>query len=134
MTVLNVTEQGIHYLRACLDLYCENCAFPVLFFVALLFLCVKGSKEEKRLFLPGAIVLLLTVYNPLMPVLLMRFFDVNSEYYRFFWITPVVILVPYVAIRVILMQKSKPMMAAMTVLLIVLFILSGKHTPSSFAP
>ncbi len=125
MSVLNVAEKGLSYLRACLDLYSENCAFLVLFFVALLFLCVKGSKEEKRIFLPSAIVLLLTVYNPVTPVLLMRFFDVNSEYYRFFCITPVAILVPYVAVRLIVMQHSTAAMSLMALALILLFILSG---------
>ena len=125
MSVLNVAEKGLSYLRACLDLYSENCAFLVLFFVALLFLCVKGSKEEKRIFMPSAIVLLLTVYNPVTPVLLMRFFDVNSEYYRFFWITPVAILVPYVAVRLIVMQHSTAAMSLMALALILLFILSG---------
>ncbi|MCR5267103.1 MAG: hypothetical protein K6E16_01110 [Lachnospiraceae bacterium] len=125
MTALNVTEQGLHYLRACLDLYTENCAFTVLYFVALLFVCLKGSAQEKRIFLPGAIVLLLTVYNPVTPVLLMRFFDVNSEYYRFFWITPVAILLPFVAVHVILMQKTRGMALLIAFLLIVLFVLSG---------
>ena len=79
MTVLNVVEQGFYYLRACLDLYTDHCAFIVLFFFGALLLCVTGTETEKRIFLPGTVLLLLTVYNPLSPVLLMRFFDVNSE-------------------------------------------------------
>lgn len=125
MTVLNVAEQGIHYLRSCLDLYSENCAFPALYFAALIFLCAKGSERDKRIFLPGGVVLLLTVYNPFSPVILMHFFDVNSEYYRFFWITPAIVLVPYVATNIITQQKDVKQKIAIGALIAVLFVFSG---------
>ncbi len=125
MTVLNVAEQGLKYLFACLNLYTENCAFPMLYFAALIFLCVRGNEEERRLFLPGAVVMLLTIYNPISPVILMHFFDVNSEYYRFFWITPVIVLVPYVSARLILMQETGKGKAVFAILLALLFVLSG---------
>ncbi len=126
MTVLNVVEQGFYYLRACLDLYTDHCAFIVLFFLGALLLCVTGTEKERRIFLPGTILLLLTVYNPLSPVLLMRFFDVNSEYYRFFWITPVVVLLPYLAVKTILSAKTLEARVALGILIAVLFCFSGR--------
>ncbi len=42
-----------------------------------------------------ALMMLLTVFNPIFPLLVNRFFDVNKEYYRFFWLAPVTISVPY---------------------------------------
>ncbi|MCR5222916.1 MAG: hypothetical protein K6D90_08655 [Lachnospiraceae bacterium] len=125
MTALNVTEQGLRYLMLCLELYMGSTAFLLLYLFALAFLCVKGSREERRIFLPVSIFLLLTVYNPVAPVLLMRFFDVNSEYYRFFWITPVVILVPYAAVRAFGLPKEAGKKAVVLAMLVLLFILSG---------
>ena len=125
MTALNVTEQGYHYLRLCLDLYAGNCAYPVLYLAALIFLCVKWDREERRIFLPASVFLLLTVYNPITPVILMRFFDVNSEYYRFFWIAPMLVLVPYVAVRVIYLEHDYARRIAVVILLIAVFVFSG---------
>lgn len=131
MTILNVYERGFDYLRLCLDYYSENCAFLMLFFLALVFVCIKGSETEKRIFVPSGLVLLLTVYNPVSPVILMHFFDVNSEYYRLFWIAPVVILVPYVAVRLILMADSKGGKAYIFALVVILFVLSGNFLYSN---
>ena len=55
----------------------------------------------------------------------MRFFDVNSEYYRFFWITPVIIVVPYVCVKIISEAKEMPKKLLFAALFTVLFILSG---------
>lgn len=131
MTILNVYERGLDFLRLCLDYYSENCAFLMLFFLALVFVCIKGSDMEKRIFIPSGFVLLITVYNPVSPVILMRFFDVNSEYYRFFWIAPVVILVPFVAIRLILMIESKAGKVGLAILIALLFTLSGNFLYSN---
>ncbi len=125
MTALNVTELGLHYLRSCLELYTGSCAFLVLYLAAMIVLCVKGSAEERRLFLPCSLFLLVTVYNPVTPVILMRFFDVNSEYYRFFWITPLIIAVPYVCVKVIASVTDTPKKILLALLFAVLFILSG---------
>ncbi len=125
MTTLNVATQGIGYLRACLNQYADNCAFFVLYLLALVFVCIKGSRIEKRIFLPAAALLLVTVYNPLFPLLLMRFFDVNNEYYRFFWIAPVIVLVPFVTVKLILIFKDTKSRVLMSAFLILIYLLSG---------
>ena len=123
MQAINVFENGIGYLGACLSCYLDNCAYFMLYAFALLFILIKGDKREKELFLPGAFVLLVTVYNPVAPIILDKFFDVNNEYYRLFWITPVVVLVPYVAVRIIALIKEKSSNAA--VLCAFLFVIVG---------
>ena len=102
MQSLNVFEKGIGYLEACLEYYNGASAYLMLYVIALIYLMLRGTKREKEIFLPCSIFLLVTVYNPVAPVILDHFFDVNSEYYRFFWITPVIILLPYLAVRLIL--------------------------------
>lgn len=125
MTIYSVAERGLDYLRLCLDLYSENCAFLMLYFVALVFVCVKGSDTEKRIFVPQGLVLLLTVYNPVCPVILMRFFDVNGEYYRFFWIAPVIILVPYAAVKLIMMLDTRSARIALSAVIAAVMVISG---------
>ncbi len=125
MTSLNVVEQGLSYLRACLNLYSGECAFLVLYVIALIWVCARGTKLERRVFIPSGVLLLVTVYNPLFPVMINRFFDVNNEYYRFFWITPVVILLPYAAAKLVMMMKDRSSRWIMAVALVILMILSG---------
>lgn len=124
MQTLRVFEKGFGYLEACLSYYSENCAYFMLYLAALVFVALKGTKREKQIFLPGA-VLLLTVYNPVLPVLLDKIFDVNSEYYRFFWIAPVIVLVPYIAVKLIFLSQDKKQTAVVSVLLAAVFLLSG---------
>lgn len=131
MTVLNVYERGLDFLRLCLDYYSENCAFLMLFFIALVFVCIKGNETEKRIFIPSGLFLFLTVYNPICPVILIHFFDVNSEYYRFFWIAPVVILLPFVAVKLIEMLDNKWGKIGLFALIVLLFITSGNFLYSN---
>lgn len=101
MQAFNVFENGIGYLAQCLNLYMSGCAFLLLYVLGIMYILVKGDKEERQIFLPGAVLLVLTVYNPVAPMILDKIFDVSSEYYRFFWIAPVVILVPFVVTKLI---------------------------------
>ncbi len=125
MQTLRVFEEGFGYLEACLSYYSENCAYFMLYLAALVFVALKGTKHEKQMFLPGAVLLLLTVYNPVSPVLLDKIFDVNSEYYRFFWIAPVIVLVPYIAVKLILLSKDRKQAIVVSMLLAAIFLLSG---------
>ncbi len=96
MQGVNVFENGIGYLLKCLGLYNSGTGYFVMYLFALLYIMVKGSRRDREIFLPGAVLLAATVFNPLSPLVLDKIFDVSSEYYRLFWIAPVVILVPYV--------------------------------------
>ncbi len=69
--------------------------------------------------------MILTVYNPIAPVILDKFFDVNSEYYRFFWITPIIVLVPYVAVKLILNSEGAGQRALVSAVIVCIFLLSG---------
>lgn len=100
MQTLSVAENGISYLALCLSYYSEGCAYFVLYAMALMYIWIRGSIEEKKVFIPGAGMLCITVFNPIFPLVLDKLFDVNKEYYRFFWIAPVVILVSYVLAKI----------------------------------
>lgn len=103
---VNVFENGIGYLTKCLTLYNSGTGYFVMYLFAVLYILIKGERREKEIFLPGTAVLLVTVFNPVVPLVLDKIFDVNNEYYRLFWIAPVVIIVPYV-ITVIVCDMPK---------------------------
>ncbi|NLG05670.1 MAG: hypothetical protein GX567_17875, partial [Clostridia bacterium] len=80
MQTLTVVDTGLSYMQACLEYYLDGGAFFLLYAAALLFILIAGTKREQQIFLPSAVLLLLTVYNPIFPVVLNQIFDVNKEY------------------------------------------------------
>ena len=125
MQGVNVFENGIGYLAQCLNKYTSGSGFLLLYALGVLYILARGSKEEKEIFLPGAFLSFLTIYNPLFPVVLDKIFDVSSEYYRFFWIAPVIVLVPFAIVKLFneaLLRKEK---IKITAFVIAAFILSG---------
>ncbi|MCR4591310.1 MAG: hypothetical protein K5668_10885 [Lachnospiraceae bacterium] len=98
MQSISVAGDGILYLFKCIALFNGSALYLPLYLLGLIFIAVKGDREMKRFFLwPGAVILL-TVYNPLLPLVINRFFDVNKEYYRFMWITPVCIEIAFLSV------------------------------------
>ena len=127
MQGVNVFENGIGYLLKTLGMYTSGTGFFAMYLIAVLFVLIKGQKRDKELFLPMAVMLLVTVYNPLTAVILDRIFDVSSEYYRLFWIAPVIILVPYVATLIMTREKKGRENIVACVLVSVMFIVGGNY-------
>ncbi|MBQ6575791.1 MAG: hypothetical protein IJL90_06780 [Lachnospiraceae bacterium] len=125
MQGVNVFENGIGYLLKCLNLYTSGTGYFAMYLIAVLIILIKGSKRDRQLFIPGAAVLLLTVYDPAVPLILDRIFDVSSEYYRLFWIAPVIVLVPYAAVIVIESAPTGRTKAASLALILLMFVLGG---------
>ena len=130
MQGLNVFEKGIGYLWACLSLYTGACAYLCLYAAALVYICLRGSRREKEIFIPCSVFLILTVYNPLAPVILDKFFDVNNEYYRFFWLLPVIVLVPYLFTRLIITATKGSDRIVISLLILCICLVSGKFVYS----
>ncbi|MBQ7583467.1 MAG: hypothetical protein IJT24_02550 [Lachnospiraceae bacterium] len=99
MQDLNIADAGFGYIFKCIGAYYEGNIYFLLYVIALAFLSLAGSgKGEKagrlrEIFLPQFIMMALTVYNPVFPVVLNSLFDVNKEYYRFLWMSPVIICI-----------------------------------------
>ena len=102
MQDVTVASNKIAYLWECLSRYNGSTGFLMLYFAMLMFILVKGNEKEKRIFIPMSVLSIATVYNPVFPHLLTLFTKIDSEYYRFFWMTPVIVLLPYVATKLIL--------------------------------
>lgn len=125
MQSINIYEKGIGYLSAVMSVYMENCAYFVLYLAGLIYILVKGNEREREIFLPSSIVMFLTIYNPVVPLLLNKFFDVNSEYYRLFWIAPVVILTGYIAVKILFGLSDKKEVTAVCVIMVIIGLTAG---------
>lgn len=125
MQGVNVFENGIGYLHKCLGLYTNGTGFFVMYLLCIIYILLKGTKEEKEIFLPSAVVLVLTVYNPLVPLMVDKIFDVSGEYYRLFWIAPVIVLVPYIAARLISGAGSAAQKVTVSLLAALIIIAGG---------
>lgn len=134
MQSINVFENGIGYLGKCLEMYLGSCAYLILFLCAAVYIYIKGNDEEKEIFLPGVILMLLTVYNPLFPVAIDKFFDISSEYYRFFWLSPVVVLVPFVVSKLVNGTKNTSEKVAVCVFVLLIGVLAGNFAYSEGIP
>jgi len=93
MQDLSIANDGISYIFKCISLYNGSAFFLLIYAAIVVVIAFKGTEEMKRIFLYPSIVMLFTVYNPLLPVVINRVFDINKEYYRFMWITPVAVLI-----------------------------------------
>ena len=100
MQTLNINEEGLSYIFKCAGYYTEGCLYFAFYLIALIFVCVR-EKKGRQIFLPQAAMMLFTVFNPVFPLILIRIFDVNNEYYRFFWMLPVLILISYASVIIV---------------------------------
>ncbi len=125
MQGVNVFENGIGYLLKCLNLYTSGTGYFVMYLLAVMYILIKGSRRERELFLWPSAVLVLTVYNPVVPLIIDKLFDISSEYYRLFWIAPVIVLVPYAGAKIISEERTLRRRIAAGILVAVMFILGG---------
>lgn len=133
MQDVTVGTLKIAYLRECLQRYTGSTGYLMLFFFMLLFIVLKGTEKEKKIFVPVSLLSIVTVYNPLFPLVITLFTKIDSEYYRFFWITPVIVLVPYVLTKIVLKILDGEIIHKKTVslLIIIALFLSSKSVLGS---
>ncbi len=144
MQSLNIADAGFSYIIKCIGLYYEGNVYFILYLISLAFLSIFGSgglKEKslaasikdpatvrlREIFLPQFVFMALTVYNPLFPVALNTFFDVNKEYYRFFWMAPVMICIAAAGSFIVFRYSGSSgiRMTASAVLIICILIAGG---------
>ncbi|MCR5526103.1 MAG: hypothetical protein K6F39_01805 [Lachnospiraceae bacterium] len=106
MQTLTVAESGFLYIFKCIEYYSSGCFYLLLYAAALAFIFFKGTEKEKAVFLWPGIVTLLTVFNPLTPVVINSIFDINKEYYRFLWIAPVTLVLAYISARFVAQMNT----------------------------
>ena len=105
MQNLSIADKGLSYIFMCLIEYSGQCLYMLLYLAALILIWMKADKKFRGIFIYPALLLLITVYNPLMPVVINKFFDVNQEYYRLLWISPVIMAVSFALVLMVADDK-----------------------------
>lgn len=129
MQTITVGEFGISYLSECIKEYFNGCGYLVIFLAAILFIIIKADEEEKSIWLPPIVALAISIFNPVVPVVMNHIFDVNKEYYRFFWIAPIVLVIAFAATKAVSMQGGK-MKMVMTIVLCIILVCMGNYVYS----
>lgn len=125
MQGVNVFENGIGYMLRCLSLYTSGTGYFVMYLIALAVLIASATERDRKLFLLPGLCGIVTIYNPFVPAVLEKLFDVSSEYYRLFWIAPVIVLVPYALTTLIMRVKPGGERRFVTAVVIAAFVLGG---------
>ncbi|MDD7219838.1 MAG: hypothetical protein PUI16_07655 [Clostridia bacterium] len=107
MSGINIQELGINYVGACAREYWGDCLFLLIFTVVLLGGMFISRKQESGFFLWYTVFLCLTVFNPVLVKYVIPRIGFEHEYYRFFWLLPVMPAIAYYIIRLIYSQKKK---------------------------
>lgn len=125
MAGVKVQELGLRFVRVCAEQYWGTCLFPVLFVIGILWSLFCHKKQTARIFLCYAVFLGLTVYNPLFVKYVIPKMNFEDEYYRFFWILPVIPGVAYYAVRIISSGKKKYQRMIAAVIAVAVIMLTG---------
>ena len=125
MAGVKVQELGLRFVRVCAEQYWGTCMFPVLFVIGILWSLFCHKKQTARIFLCYAVFLGLTVYNPLFVKYIIPKMNFEDEYYRFFWILPVIPGVAYYAVRIISSGKKKYQRMIAVVIAVAVIMLTG---------
>lgn len=124
---LDMATLGYSFVEACLRRLGGDGGTMLVgfFFSAVLYLFVTRKTRWKRFFLPYLAVLLVTVFNPYLMKPIIEKMGLSGEYYRFFWLLPMVILVAFVGTKVVLSQKGKWMQAVLLAVCVGMLMTTG---------
>lgn len=125
---IQISEAGMDFIHQCLKTYQGETFFLLLFAGAMLLIFRfrdPGSRTLKLLLWPYFTVLACTVYNILVMNVFIRRLNLSGEYYRFFWLLPLCIVVPYVCTRLVVSRKAWVKKALVFLGLTVVIIAAG---------
>lgn len=106
---IQISDAGMDFIHQCLKTYQGEAFFLLLFAGAMLFLFWlrdPGSRALKLLLWPYFTILACTVYNILIMKVFIQKLNFSGEYYRFFWLLPLGVVIPYVCTRLTVSRKT----------------------------
>ena len=116
---------GIEFFLNYFWSYWGNMLYLVIYLGVLLYLGRYGSKLMKQIFVWPFLILLFTVYNPLIMGPVLEVTGWADRYSRFFWILPVEILCAYTFAMLIDRRKNMSSKAVMVCLMICMALMCG---------
>lgn len=105
--------------------YWGDMLYLILYLGVLLYIGRYGTRVMKQVFVYPFMILLFTVYNPLIMGPVMTLTDWEDRYYRFYWVLPVQILCAYLFAELIERQRNGAAKAAVTGLVICMVLMCG---------
>ena len=81
---INLNESGLDFVRQVFVTFGGNTTVLTLFLLSVLYLALKGKKEERYVFVTTAVFLAFTVYNPFAVKYILGKLGMVNVYYRFF--------------------------------------------------
>ena len=120
MAGVTVKDMGLHFVGICMKYYWGGCLFFVLFCAGIFWnvlslaggrfgkkeACTKAGRQPAVVLISMTIVLFLTVYNPFLVKYVIPALHFENEYYRFFWILPVIPGTAYYAVRLVFALRT----------------------------
>ncbi len=116
------------FIHQCLKTYQGENFFLLLFAGAMLFAFWLKDPESRALRLllwPYLTVLVCTVYNILIMRVFIQKLNLSGEYYRFFWLLPICVVIPYVCTRIVSGQKTRVKKALVFLVLTAVIVIAG---------
>lgn len=116
------------FIHQCLKTYQGETFFLLLFagaMLAVFWFKDPASRALRLLVWPYFTVLACTVYNILIMRVFIRKLNLSSEYYRFFWLLPICVVVPYVCTRLVAGQKARVRKALAFLILAAVIVMAG---------
>lgn len=101
MAGVSIEELGLSFVWECLKEYWGSCAFGFVFLIGTFLAAVLGKKKIYRMILWYTVFLAVTVYNPVVVKIVIPILNSDNEYYRFFWILPVIPVIAYYIVELI---------------------------------
>ncbi len=150
MAGVTIEETGLRFVELCMKNYWGGCLFLALFMAGILssIVCYAGEKitgkgKGKKALHPSSVmvwmtvILFCTVYNPYLVRWIIPRLNFENEYYRFFWILPVIPGTAYYLVRLIFIFRSGFLRVGAAFLAAVLLIELGtplEGVVTNFAP
>ena len=139
---IQVSDAGWSFIYDCLREYQGESLFLVLFAGAMLLLFWLRDPQSRKLRLllwPYFTILVCTVYNIVIMRVFIQALGLSSEYYRFFWLLPIGIVIPYVCVRLVSRQKSRGRKVLVFAVLAAMIVAAGtpawsRHLPLTSNP
>ena len=125
---IQISDAGMDFIHQCLKTYQGETFFLLLFAGAMLLLFWlrdPGSRALKLLLWPYFTILACTVYNILIMKVFIQKLNFSGEYYRFFWLLPLGVVIPYVCARLTASRKTRMKKLLVFLALAVVIIIAG---------
>ncbi|MBU5482327.1 hypothetical protein [Blautia sp. MSJ-19] len=125
MAGVTLKELGLQFVKVCMETYWGSCWYPLLFLIGVLCTLIWGRKKNAMVFIGYTAFLALTVYNPIVVKYILSRVKFETEYYRFFWILPVIPAVAYYAVRLVSAPGKKWLKFFMALLVTAALVVLG---------